>query len=267
MSEMFNEIEINDKEEENEGEGLENEAKSSEASDRKKAGPAEEEISKDKSETSEATQGEEAIQDEVIQGETTKDETSQGESSGDLYGDSATASCEIDVDPDSSSKKVILEEADSKSYQELKKPDEKDLKISLLNEKYLRLFAEFENFRKRNEAEKSDMFAEGERTVILRILPLLDNFERALATVPSEDKGEAFAKGIEKVYKAFSDELKNLGVTPIKTVGEKFDSSLHNAVLHVEDENAEENTIVEELQKGYMFKDKVLRYPMVKVAN
>lgn len=167
----------------------------------------------------------------------------------------------------STSKDPGDKDIDENLKEKSKKPDKKDQEIVLLKDKYLRLFAEFDNFRKRNEAEKSAMFAEGEKTVILRILPLLDNFERALDTIPDADSEVAFVNGIKKVYKAFKDELTNLGVTPIESVGNKFDSSLHNAVMHVEDEDAGESIVTEEFQKGYMFKDKVLRYAMVKVAN
>lgn len=147
------------------------------------------------------------------------------------------------------------------------KPDKKDQKIAELNDKYLRLFAEFDNFRKRSEHEKAAMFAEGEKTVLLTVLPLIDNFERALDSIPKEDKDSPFAEGIKKVYKAFTDQLKELGVTHIEAVGREFDANFHNAVMHVDDENEKENVIVEEFQKGYMFGDKVLRYSMVKVAN
>ena len=145
--------------------------------------------------------------------------------------------------------------------------DKKDKQIEELNDKYKRLFAEFDNFRKRTESEKTGMFAEGERTVLLKVLPLIDNFERALDSIPEEQKGNALAEGIDKTYKAFMAQLTELGVTPIEAKGKSFDANLHNAVMHIEDEEADENVVVEEFQKGYMFKDKVLRYSMVKVAN
>ena len=150
---------------------------------------------------------------------------------------------------------------------EKSRPDKKDQKIAELNDRYVRLFAEFDNFRKRSEAEKSGMFTEGERTVLLKVLPLIDNFERALGTIPEEEKGSPMAEGLEKVYRAFTDQLKELGVTQIEAVGHEFDANLHNAVMHVDDDEQPENIIVEEFQKGYMFGDKVLRYSMVKVAN
>ena len=147
------------------------------------------------------------------------------------------------------------------------KPDKKDKQIEELNDKYKRLFAEFDNFRKRTEAEKTSMFADGERTVLLKVLPLIDNFERALDSIPEEQKETALAEGIDKTYKAFMAQLTELGVTPIDACGKGFDANLHNAVMHVEDDSVEDNIVVEEFQKGYMFKDKVLRYSMVKVAN
>jgi len=158
-------------------------------------------------------------------------------------------------------------EGGSSEEESVRKPDKKDLQIQELNDRYVRLFAEFDNFRKRTETEKSGMFNEGEKTVLLKVLPLIDNFERALQNVPEEEKDSPFADGIEKIYRSFMDLLKTLGVTPIEAVGNEFDANLHNAVMHVEDEEAGENIVVEEFQKGYMFRDKVLRYSMVKVAN
>lgn len=150
---------------------------------------------------------------------------------------------------------------------EKKKPDPKDLKIEELTDKYKRLFAEFDNFRKRTDAEKSGMYAEGQRNVLEKILPVIDNFERALENVPEELKGSSYVEGVEKIYRSCMDTLKALGVEPIETVGKPFDANLHNAVMHVEDEDHGENEVVEEFQRGYTFKDKVLRYSMVKVAN
>ena len=158
-------------------------------------------------------------------------------------------------------------EQDTTESEKPAKPDKKDKQIEELNDKYRRLFAEFDNYRKRTEVEKTGMFGEGEKTVLLKVLPLIDNFERALQNVPEEEKDSAFVDGIEKIYRSFLDLMKGLGVEPIEAVGKEFDANLHNAVMHVEDEEAGENTVVEEFQKGYMFRDKVLRYSMVKVAN
>ncbi len=147
------------------------------------------------------------------------------------------------------------------------KPDKKDKQIEELTDKYKRLFAEFDNYRKRTDAEKVGMFNEGQRAVLLKILPLIDNFERALEAVPEDEKGSAIAEGISKIYKSFMDQLTEMGVKPIEAKGQPFDANLHNAVMHVEDEDTDENIVVDEFQKGYLFKDKVLRYSMVKVAN
>lgn len=148
-----------------------------------------------------------------------------------------------------------------------KRPDAKDQKIEELTDKYKRLFAEFDNYRKRTDAEKSGMFADGQRNILEKILPILDNFERAAGNVPEELKGSAYVDGVEKVCRAAFDTLKSLGVEPIEAVGTSFDANLHNAIMHVEDEAHGENEVVEEFQRGYLFHDKVLRYSMVKVAN
>ncbi len=182
-------------------------------------------------------------------------------------GEADTESCGAEADGEEKSGETEKADAEDGESGDTVKPDKKDEKIAELNDRYVRLFAEFDNFRKRSETEKSGMFAEGEKTVLLKVLPLIDNFERALNTIPEDEKSSAFADGIEKVYRAFTDQLKSLGVTEIEAVGKEFDANLHNAVMHIEDEEQGENIIVEEFQKGYMFGDKVLRYSMVKVAN
>ena len=162
----------------------------------------------------------------------------------------------------------VPEEAEQKEQPEKKgKPDPKDQKIEELTDKYKRLFAEFDNYRKRTEAEKSSMYGEGQRAVLEKILPVVDNFERAVGSVPEELKGSSYVEGVEKIYRSCMDTLKALGVEPIEAKGQPFDANLHNAVMHVEDEAYGENEIVEEFQRGYKFRDKVLRYSMVKVAN
>ena len=132
---------------------------------------------------------------------------------------------------------------------------------------FLRLMAEFDNFRKRTEKEKSGMYAMGAKDVIEKILPVLDNFERGFSLVTEEDKEDAFVQGMEKIYKQFVTVLEELGVTPIDAEGKEFDPNLHNAVMHIEDENLGENVVAKELQKGYMYKDSVVRHSMVTVAN
>ena len=161
------------------------------------------------------------------------------------------------------------DEAGSEEKAEDEKPaaDKRDKQIEELTDKYKRLFAEFDNYRKRTELEKAGMYDEGEKYVILKLLSVVDNFERAMASVPEELRGSSYVDGIDKIYRAFTDMLTELKVTPIDAAGKPFDANLHNAVMHVEDESVGENVVVEEFQKGYMFKDKVLRYSMVKVAN
>jgi molecular chaperone GrpE len=134
-------------------------------------------------------------------------------------------------------------------------------------DKYKRLLAECENIRQRNEKEASKMYDIGAKEVLAKLLPVVDNFERALAAIPEEDKERPFESGVDKIYKQFMVSLEGVGVKPMDCTGEQFDPTFHNAVMHVEDENAEENVIVEEMQKGYMYKDQVLRFSMVKVAN
>ena len=151
-----------------------------------------------------------------------------------------------------------------RSKKELEKREEK---IRALNDHYIRLMAEFDNFRKRTEKEKSGMYAMGAKDVLEKILPVLDNFERGFALVSEEDQEDPFTQGMEKIYKQFVTVLTDLGVTPIDATGKEFDPNLHNAVMHVEDENFGENVVAEELLKGYMYKDTVLRHSMVKVAN
>ena len=140
-------------------------------------------------------------------------------------------------------------------------------KIDELNDKVMRQMAEFENYRKRTEKEKQSMFEVGAKSVIEKLLPVVDNFERGLNSLSEEEAKGAFAKGIEMVYKQLMEELSKLEVKPIEAVGKEFDPNLHNAVMHVEDEEAGENTVVEEFQKGYTYRDAVVRHSMVKVAN
>lgn len=148
-----------------------------------------------------------------------------------------------------------------------KKKDKKDEKIEELTDRVKRQMAEFDNFRKRTEKEKASMYQIGAREVIEKILPVVDNFERGLATVPEEDADNPYAEGMEKIYKQLMTVLDDLGVKAIEAVGQEFNPDFHNAVMHVEDEEVGENIIVEEFQKGYMYRDSVVRHSMVKVAN
>ncbi len=145
--------------------------------------------------------------------------------------------------------------------------DPKDKLIEELNDKYMRTFAEFDNFRKRTEKEKAAMFELGARSIIEKILPVIDNFERGFSTVEEEDKEDAFVKGMDMVYKQMLSTLEEAGVKAIDAVGQQFDPNLHNAVMHVDDENFGENEVAEEFQKGYTYRESVVRHSMVKVAN
>ena len=147
------------------------------------------------------------------------------------------------------------------------KKDKKDEKIEELTDRLTRQMAEFDNFRKRTEKEKSQMYEVGAKDMIEKILPVVDNFERGLDAVKEEDKEDPFIQGMEKVYKQLMTTLEGIEVKPIEAVGQEFDPNLHNAVMHVEDENFGENIIAEEFQKGYMYRDSVVRHSMVKVAN
>ena len=147
------------------------------------------------------------------------------------------------------------------------KKDKKDEKIEELTDKLTRQMAEFDNFRKRTEKEKSQMYEIGAKDIIDKILPIVDNFERGLGAVTEEEKEDPFIQGMEKVYKQLMTTLDGIGVKPIEAVGKEFNPDFHNAVMHVEDEELGENIIAEEFQKGYMYHDSVVRHSMVKVAN
>ena len=145
--------------------------------------------------------------------------------------------------------------------------DSKDAKIADLEDRLKRQIAEFDNFRKRTEKEKSAMFDMGARHIIEAILPTIDNFERGLTTVPEDKEAKAFYEGMEMIYKQMLKVLSDVGVTAIDCLDKEFDLNLHNAVMHVEDEAYGNNIIIEEFQKGYKYKDTVIRHSMVKVAN
>lgn len=147
------------------------------------------------------------------------------------------------------------------------KKDKKDEKIEELTDRLTRQMAEFDNFRKRTEKEKSQMYEIGVKDIIEKILPVVDNFERGLGSMSEEDKATPFAEGMEKIYKQLMTTLDGIGVKPIEAVGQEFNPDFHNAVMHEENEEAGENIITEEFQKGYMYRDSVVRHSMVKVAN
>ena len=158
------------------------------------------------------------------------------------------------------------EEEDGKNG-EAEVKDKKDEKIAELNDRLIRNLAEFDNFRKRTDKEKSQMFEMGAKSIIEKILPAIDSFELGLAALSEEDRASGVGQGMEKIYKQLMTILENAGVKQIEALGKEFDPNLHNAVMHEENEEFGENTVSQELQKGYMYNDSVIRHSMVKVAN
>ena len=160
---------------------------------------------------------------------------------------------------------------DEKSSKKKKKADKKaeayEEKIADLEDRVKRQMAEFENFRKRTEKEKSTMFEMGAKSVIEKILPVVDNFERGLSAIPEEEKDSAFAEGMNMIYKQLMTELENLGVKPIEALGKEFDPQFHNAVMQVESDEYPEGVIAQELQKGYLYRESVVRHSMVAVSQ
>jgi len=159
------------------------------------------------------------------------------------------------------------ESAGKKFFGKKNKKDKKDEKIEELTDKVIRQMAEFDNFRKRTEKEKSQMYEIGAKDIIDKILPVIDNFERGLSVVPEDKKEDSFVQGMEMIYKQLLKTLEDAGVKPIEAVGKEFDPNFHNAVMHVDDDSVGDNIIVQEFQKGYMYRDSVIRYSMVQVAN
>lgn len=159
------------------------------------------------------------------------------------------------------------ESAGRKFFGKKNKKDKKDEKIEELTDKVIRQMAEFDNFRKRTEKEKSQMYEIGAKDIIEKILPVIDNFERGLSVVAEDKKEDSFVQGMEMIYKQLMTTLETAGVKAIEAVGQEFNPDFHNAVMHVEDDEVGENIVVEEFQKGYMYRESVVRYSMVKVAN
>ena len=156
--------------------------------------------------------------------------------------------------------------ADKKKAKADKKNEAMQAKIDELEDRVKRQMAEFENFRKRTDKEKAMMFETGAKSVIEKILPVVDNFERGLATIPEDDENSAFANGMKMIYKQMMDELDKLGVKPIEAVGQEFDPNFHNAVMQVESEEYESGVVAQELLKGYMYHESVVRHSMVAVV-
>lgn len=188
--------------------------------------------------------------------ETAAADGSTEEASGDAQEETA-AEQEAEKEPQTKEKRF---------FKKKEKKDKKDEKIEELTDRLTRQLAEFDNYRKRTEKEKASMYTIGAKDIVEKILPVVDNFERGLATV-EHPEDDPFAEGMNKIYKQLVKTLEDMGVTVIEAVGQEFDPNLHNAVMHVEDEEAGENIIVEEFLKGYKYKDIVVRHSMVKVAN
>ena len=179
------------------------------------------------------------------------------------------AEIEIEDEDEAEETEEAVEETEEKGkslFGKKKKKDKKDEKIEELTDRLTRQMAEFDNFRKRTDREKSQMYEVGAKDVIEKILPVVDNFERGLDAAAGEEENP-FMVGMEQIYKQLMTTLDGIGVKPIEAVGTEFDPNFHNAVMHVEDEEVGENIIVEEFQKGYMYRDSVVRHSMVKVAN
>lgn len=186
---------------------------------------------------------------------------------------------DLEQDLDKTEEKVEPENPDESLSEDIeteekkekkKKKDKKDKlqeQIEELNDKLLRNRAEFENFRKRSEREKSQMYEIGAGNIVEKILPIIDNFERGLAAVPEDEALKAFKEGFDMIYKQFMTTLDEIGVKPIEAVNNQFDPEYHNAVMHIDDDEFEENVVVEEFQKGYTYHERVIRHSMVKVAN
>lgn len=160
-----------------------------------------------------------------------------------------------------------VEKEKKKAPKKKAKKDKKDEKIEELSDRLMRNLAEFENFRNRSDKEKSMMFEVGAKSVIEKILPVVDNLERGFDGLADEAKEDPFVKGIEAVYKQLMTVFDEIGVKPIEALGQEFDPEFHNAVMHDEDDSEETNKVIEEFQKGYMYKDSVVRHSMVKVLN
>ena len=210
---------------------------------------------------------EELEKEKGIKETTDTEETKAAEESAEETKAEDTAETENAQDAEETSEETETKEKKDGIFGKKKKKDKKDEQIEDLNDRLRRQMAEFDNFRKRSEKEKSQMFDMGARSIIEKVLQVLDNFERGLAAVPEEQKDDAFVTGMDKVYKQMMTEFDSIGVKPIEAVGQEFNPDLHNAVMQVESEEYEPGVVAQELQKGYMYKDTVVRHSMVAVVS
>lgn len=210
---------------------------------------------------------EELEKDKVVEETVDTEETQAAEESAEKTKAEDAAETENAQDTEATSEETDTKEKKDGIFGKKKKKDKKDEQIEDLNDRLRRQMAEFDNFRKRSEKEKSQMFDMGAKSIIEKVLPVVDNFERGLAAVPEEQKDDAFVTGMDKVYKQMMTEFDSIGVKPIEAVGQEFNPDLHNAVMQVESEEFEPGIVAQELQKGYMYKDTVVRHSMVAVVS
>lgn len=201
------------------------------------------------------------IEEDVIEEGADEEEATETEETS----DEATEDDEASDEDEASDTKEQSKDQGSKFFKKKEKKDKKDAQIEELTDKVKRQMAEFENFRKRTEKEKSQMYEVGAKSILEKILPVVDNFERGLNGM--EESDDPFAQGMQMIYKQLMTSLEEAGVTTIEAVGQEFNPEFHNAVMHVEDEAFGENEVIEEFQKGYLYRDSVIRHSMVKVAN
>lgn len=214
-----------------------------------------------------------AEEKDKVQEENLTEETTP-ETSGDASENESVEDTAQEATKEEPAEEKEVKEEDKEDKKEKKKKEKVDkkqetlkVKIEELEDRVKRQMAEFENFRKRTEKEKTMMFETGAKSVIEKILPVVDNFERGLAAIPEDEKGGAFAQGMEMIYKQLMTELENMEVKPIPAVGEEFNPDFHNAVMQVESEEFESGVIAQELQKGYTYRDSVVRHSMVAVVS
>lgn len=210
---------------------------------------------------------EELEKDKVVEETVDTEETQAAEESAEETKAEDAVETENAQDTEATSEETDTKEKKDGIFGKKKKKDKKDEQIEDLNDRLRRQMAEFDNFRKRSEKEKSQMFDMGAKSIIEKVLPVVDNFERGLAAVPEEQKDDAFVTGMDKVYKQMMTEFDSIGVKPIEAVGQEFNPDLHNAVMQVESEEFEPGIVAQELQKGYMYKDTVVRHSMVAVVS
>ena len=193
--------------------------------------------------------------DEVLEEEVEAEETAE-----------ATEEAEAE-ETETAETEASKEDKKSKKKDKKEKKDKKDEKIAELEDRVMRQMAEFQNFRTRSEKEKASMYEMGAKAVIEKILPVIDNFERGLQSIPEDQADTAVATGMQMIYKQLTTELENLGVKPIEAVGKEFDANLHNAVMQTESDEYESGYVAQELQKGYTYRDSVVRHSMVSVVQ